>query len=496
MTGIRTIQSSTLHFLFGMRYLIIKRWQIILRPVFVIGILGLAAVIGILIATGGVEVELLIAALVAPVPLLILYQLGRYEYGILLILFACGAIRFYISVTEWSAIVASLIVAMLMMGIWLLQMILHDKQISLKPSPINKPLLTFVAVSILAYIWGNVFRDPLVQLWGSFPMVQAAALLVNIMLPLLVLLVSNKIEDVKWLKWMTGMMIIFGAVAMLGHTINSPLLVIDGNLRKNFLFAINDSGLFTLWVGALVYSQALFNNKLLWWHRVLLFGLLLAWLEYRFLQNSTWVSGWLPLGVACMVLTFLRSKRLFFLAMFIGLIYLYVSFDYYWENIVISEEEEGSGTGRIGLWERNLAHIVRHPFFGMGPAGYAVYNMTYHAEDARSTHNNYFDIAAQTGLIGLAVFFWLMITFIRAGIRLRRVLVGRWDFEEAFACATLAGTVGVVVGMMLGDWVLPFAYNQGIGGFDNAAYSWLFMGGMISLYHIVNVRERFDQERQ
>jgi hypothetical protein len=53
-----------------------------------------------------------------------------------------------------------------------------------------------------------------------------------------------------------------------------------------------------------------------------------------------------------------------------------------------------------------------------------------------------------------------------------------------FANATLGGTVGMIVGMMLGDWVLPFAFNQTISGFDNAMYTWLFLGCMVSLYLI------------
>jgi hypothetical protein len=78
---------------------------------------------------------------------------------------------------------------------------------------------------------------------------------------------------------------------------------------------------------------------------------------------------------------------------------------------------------------------------------------------------------------------------------LRRELSGRRDFEEAFANATLAGCVGALVAMMLGDWVLPFAYNQTITGFDNASYTWIFLGGMVSLYHIEKARRTRIRER-
>jgi hypothetical protein len=38
--------------------------------------------------------------------------------------------------------------------------------------------------------------------------------------------------------------------------------------------------------------------------------------------------------------------------------------------------------------------------------------------------------------------------------------------------------------MMLGDWILPFAYNQTITGFDSAIFAWLMMGGMIALHRL------------
>jgi O-antigen ligase len=235
--------------------------------------------------------------------------------------------------------------------------------------------------------------------------------------------------------------------------------------------------------------MALFNKNLSRLKRALLLLLVGAWVYYSFILATSWVSGWLPMAMACVAITYMRSKRLFLLAAAGGMIYVIINFNFYWETIVMSEQEEGSGTGRIELWERNLGHIVKHPFFGMGPAGYAVYNVSYHPEDARSTHNNYFDIAAQTGVIGLGVFLWMFITFIRLAAQLRRTLAGRRDFEEAFANAAQGGAIAAMVAMMLGDWVLPFAYNEGIAGFDNASYTWLFLGCLVSLYHIVRARE-------
>lgn len=130
---------------------------------------------------------------------------------------------------------------------------------------------------------------------------------------------------------------------------------------------------------------------------------------------------------------------------------------------------------------RNLNHVVQHPLFGMGPAGYAIYNMTYHSEDARSTHNNYFDILAQTGVIGFTIFLIFLRRLFQVGRQTLRRYSGKGNFEEVFAAVTLSGVVGAMVGMMLGDWMLPFAYNETIGGFDNAVLSWVMFGGMAAL---------------
>lgn len=483
MIKMQALRYTTLYYLFKIQYLVVYTGSRLFGPLVIVSALLLSIGLGFLIVTDIVDVIMLLAALIAPIGLLILYKLGKYEYGIIFIVVSAGIIRFYIPATQFSVIVTSLMVSMGTVAVWILQMLVHDKKFHLKPSPVNKSVLSFIAVSIIAYIWGIVFRDPLVIIWRSFPIVQLAALAVNTLLPILTLLVSNKLLELKWLKWITGLIITFGTGAVIIRLFRIPI-------PEEMLIAFHDGGIFSAWVCVLAYAMALFNEKLSWYQRGFLLVLVGAWVYYSFVMTTSWLSGWLPSAIGCAVVTLLRSKRLFVLASLIGAIYFFVNFDFYWEKIVLGEEEEGSGTGRIGLWERNLNHIVKHPFFGMGPAGYAVYNMSYHPEDARSTHNNYFDIAAQTGLIGLGVFVWMFFTFIRIGYKTRRLLLEQRDFEEAFANAVVGGTFAAVGAMMLGDWILPFAYNQGISGFDNALYTWLLIGCMVSLYHIVNARNQ------
>ena len=51
--------------------------------------------------------------------------------------------------------------------------------------------------------------------------------------------------------------------------------------------------------------------------------------------------------------------------------------------------------------------------------------------------------------------------------------------------------------MMLGDWVLPFAYNQTIAGYKYTVYSWIFLGTLIALRPLIEAqRVRSEEQSQ
>jgi O-antigen ligase len=409
-----------------------------------------------------------------------LYRSGRYEIGLLAIALTGGLLNFFTLPTgRGSRIVISLVIALGLTVLWLLQLFMSKGRETISSSPIKKPTLAFIAVGILAYFWSTLMRDPLVFVPSSFTVVQLGALLVNSLLPFLALFVSSVVTETRWLKYYTWALIALGAFVV---------LVVLSGIHLDFLFNNGYRGLFATWVCALAFAMALFNEKLSVWKRILLLVLVAAWLYQDFILHADWYSGWLPIVVSMAVIAFFRSKKMFFISAAVVILLVATNYNYFYQNVYIANYYGQGGNQRWGLWETNIQLVERHPLFGMGPAGYAVYYMTYNPRDARSTHNNYFDVLAQTGVIGFIVFLWLMGTYLVSGDRLRRALAKRRDFEEAFAVAGLGGFLGVLTGMMLGDWVLPFAYNQTISGFDNACFTWLFLGGMMSLYLIVKRR--------
>ncbi len=419
--------------------------------------------------------DLLLGAAFGLFAFFMLYRMGRFEYGIIAIVLSAILLNFFTLPTGTdSRIVISLLVTLGLISIWLLQLIITKDREQTRPLPITVPIILFVVVNIISYFWGNLLRDPLVEVWSTFPFVQLGALAVNILLPLLALMVANKIRDVKWLKIITGLVVGIGALVVVSYLFQLPTLAASANGAR---------GLFATWVGALAFALILFHKDLSIRVKIFLLILIAAWSYYHFVMHTFWLSGWIPLFAAMGLLSFFHSKKLFLVAIVLGLVLFAVRFEWFYQNIYVANMEEG-GAERLDLWRTNINLVIRHPVFGTGPAGYAVYYMTYNPYDARSTHNNIFDILAQTGFIGFAVFSWMAAAFIMLGNRMRIALRGKRNFEEAYTNAVLAGFLAALLSMMLGDWVLPFAYNQTITGFDNAAFTWIFIGGMAALYYL------------
>lgn len=413
--------------------------------------------------------------------IIVLLRLSRFEYGIAAIMLSAALVNFFTLPTgRESRLVISLLIAMILVGIWILQLLLSKGRMRLRTSPINLPIILFVAVNLVSYAWSSLLRDPLLLIWDSFPFVQLAALAVNIILPLLGLMVSNKVRETRWLRILAWVMIALGTFIVLAALLN---LGIDRIFRNGM------RGLFSTWVVSLALAMALFNEQLSKTTRAFLLALVLAWTYYAVVREGQWLSGWLPFMVAGGVITYLRSWKLFLVGLLVLGVVSVIKYDTLYYRIYVANVEEGSAQ-RTDIWLPAFELVTRHPAFGVGPAGYAVYYMTYHPHNARSSHNNYFDILAQTGFIGFAVFIWIFAVFIAMANRLRKFLSGKRDFKEAYAHAALGGAVAALVAMMLGDWVIPFAYNQTITGFDNASFTWIFLGGMVSLYQIVGLGEK------
>ena len=138
-----------------------------------------------------------------------------------------------------------------------------------------------------------------------------------------------------------------------------------------------------------------------------------------------------------------------------------------------------------------VADMVRNnPLFGLGFANYYWNTPLYAIRGWNvqfSTHNNYLDLVAQMGILGLLTFLWFFWEMGRLGWWLReRVSDG---FSRAYVYGSLGGLVATLFTGALGDWILPFFYNIGMSGFRSSVLAWLFLGGLVSLKRIASANK-------
>ena len=129
--------------------------------------------------------------------------------------------------------------------------------------------------------------------------------------------------------------------------------------------------------------------------------------------------------------------------------------------------------------------ITDSPFMGFGWANYRWFTPLFPIRGYAvyfNSHNQYVDIVAQIGVVGLICFVWFFVQTGILGWKLRtRVPAG---FPRAYVYGALGGLVATLVAGMLGDWILPFFYNVGLTGFRASVLAWLFLGGLVVLEQI------------
>ena len=405
-------------------------------------------------------------AAIAAVPLL-LVALRWPEYRVLSILLTAAFVRVTLPTGTQSRIVASLVLAALMIFLWLVRNLVEKRPL-LRPSPVNRPILAILVVSVVSYVWCLVFRDPLIVPSRNWPIVQIAALVVMLLLPGVLLLTTDVISDLRWMQILYWTMVGVGAILLVTKIINVGS------------WLINTGGLFSLWFVSLVYGQILFNRELSTPLRLALVGLLALWMYDRFILNTRWLAGWVPPFLAIGLLTFLKSRKWFVVMLVVMAALLALEWRGFIQELIAGESAE-SGVTRLMAWTINWRVTGRHLLFGTGPAGYAIYYMTYFPHQAMATHSNYIDIMSQLGIVGLGMYLWLLGTLVAIGLRAWRQERGKNGFSTGLAAGTLGGCAGVILAMGMGDWLIPFVYTQTIAGFDHAVYTWIWLGVMVSL---------------
>ncbi len=367
-----------------------------------------------------------------------------------------------------SGLNVTMIFVALLLGLWLLDLLVRQRPIQIAPSRTLWPLLSFVVVAVISFGVGQL---P----WLSFALhaplgAQLGGLSIIVLSVGTFLLVANQIRDLRWLSRLTWTFLAIGGLSVLVRSV----LPAFGLPTRDLFQQVGT--VFYVWLVGMAFSQAMFNQDLHRGWRLALGGLVLATLYFLFIVKFADKSGWLTSFVCIAAIIVARSWRAgLALAPVAALSALYL-----WTGLVATDEY--SISTRFDAWIIMGQIIKINPLWGLGFANYYWYTPLFPIRGyavSFNSHNNYVDIVAQMGLVGLFCFLWLLWEIGRLGWGLRRHMPA--GFAQAYVYGALGGLAGMVVAGMLGDWVLPFFYNIGLNGFRSSMLGWLFLGGLVSL---------------
>lgn len=355
-------------------------------------------------------------------------------------------------------------------GIWLFKMAVIDRKFALRPSPTNRPILIFAIVVFLSFLWGNWFVDvPVSGIYYEKIFPRLMTMLVLLVSPFTVLMYGNHIRSIRSLKIMVYLFLICGLIY--------GIMRIAGNVPT----LLNIRGQFPIWVSAFALGQMLINTRLPWYVRAACGAIVGIWYYIQLGLGLSWLSGWLPLTMVVGIMLFIHSRKLLLVGILVAAAYVLINLSGLQENF--AREDEESGGTRQAAWSEALKVADKHLLLGTGPAGYAFYYMTYGFK-ANFSHNNYVDIIAQLGAVGFTAFIGMWLSFGWTAWKMWRYTPDSSEFVKGLKLSLLACWPTTMVIMMLGDWVTPFTYTQGLAGIDYAIWSWMIPGWTLALYHI------------
>jgi O-antigen ligase len=107
---------------------------------------------------------------------------------------------------------------------------------------------------------------------------------------------------------------------------------------------------------------------------------------------------------------------------------------------------QNAGISRVEIWRATWAMIKDHPIAGVGFGGYWIAIPQYHRGSGEATpqeaHNDYLELVASGGVIGLALGLWFLVVFLRRAGLIWKTSRG---YSRAAALGAMIGIFGVAV---------------------------------------------------
>jgi len=403
-------------------------------------------------------------------------------------------------VTVFLPIKELLAEALILIGLmfWAFKMISRE-ELKFSPSPLNLPLLSFISIILLSMVWSNNFIVSLKEL----PLFLSG--------PLLYFIIVNNINKDKQINlFVNSLLIIGGLFGIYGifqyNGIDLPYWA--GNVERQQVFGLfgNVNYFAEFLIIPLPIALSLFfvtKNKL---GKSLLLISIFAMgtsLILTFTRGSYLAMGISSIFIFSLFLTIRgrmalqKNKKIIILAI-VAIIMVLTLFIIptplnsedtviykIKSRIQISELIGGvASKRRIANWASTIMMIKDHPLLGSGIGTYKYNILSYQAEffdrgENRTiypygfpdkAHNEYLQLWAELGIVGLIIFLWLMFTYFNYGIK---YLKREKDKQKQGIIIGLMGTVAAV----LVDAIFEFPLHLP----TNVVLFWLIIGLSVSM---------------
>jgi len=376
---------------------------------------------------------------------------------------------------------------------WALKMI-NREEVKFTPAPLNLPILSFIAICTLSLIWSDTFFTSLKEL----PLFLSG--------PLLYFVIVNNIEDEKQINRIINTVIVMGAAfgvygifqsnnidfsfwvpvagrnkifglfgnvgyfagyLILPLSLAIPLFLISKNKIRKILLLI---GIVTMGTTLIVTlsrsSYAAFGLSLLF-----MFLLFLLARGKNFIKENKKIIIFLLILIIIAASLFIVPTPLSKKGSVISQIKARIS--------VKTLKNEFTSGGRMPIWKFTGMMIKERPILGSGIGTFKYNTLRYQAKfleqgDNRSiygyswankAHNEYLQLWAELGIIGLAIFLWIIVTYLNYGIR---YLKREKDEQKQ---GIMIGLMGAVAAFLM-DSIFWFPLHLS----SNVSLFWLLMG--------------------
>jgi O-antigen ligase/Tfp pilus assembly protein PilF len=355
--------------------------------------------------------------------------------------------------------------------------VLSQEKAKLTSSTLNFPILSFISICILSLIWSNSFFVSLKEL----PLFLAG--------PLLYFIITNNISNERQISRILNILLIVGGLFGIYGILQYKGIDFSfwlRNIGRQQVFGLfgNVNFFAEYLIIPLPIAVSLFfatQNKLK--KILLLIGIIVMGVSL----TATFTRGsYLGFGVSLIFMFFLflfsrgksfvkENKKLFiviFLAIIIILSLFIIPNPLNKSGTVISKIKNRISVGqliqghnikrRIATWKFTVLMIKDHPLLGSGIGTYKYNTLKYQAEFfkqgenrslyphgfADKAHNEYLQLWAEMGIVGLGIFIWLIISYFSCGLKILRKI--KDEYKQGIIIGLMGSVVAVLIDGLFG----------------------------------------------